>query len=51
MQKSKAETAGELGRFLAAVARRADEAGMSFLGYLVHVAEMEARTEEAKPER
>lgn len=51
MQQSKVETAAEIGRILAAVARRADEAEMPFLAYLIRMAETEARAEEAKGSR
>ncbi len=44
----KKETAQEIGRILAAVARRADEAELYFLAYLIRIAETEARSKEAK---
>lgn len=48
MQGSKADVAREVGRILGAVARRADEAEMPFLAYLIRMAETEARSEEVK---
>lgn len=48
MKEPKAETAKEIARILAAVAKRADDAGFGMLAYLACMAETEARSEEAK---
>jgi hypothetical protein len=51
MQQSKAETAREIRLILGAVAKRAVDAELPFLAYLVRMAEAEALLEEAKPSK